>query len=214
MVVMKKYCNKFTLVEILAVVALIGILTAIGFGAYTYAMNSAKESSTKALIKRLEAALENHRTKYGYYPASKGDYQAIKVAYNEKKYKVPNPDDPANPKEIELGYVITFDDTKPSTVEATKQVGDQMKDFWRVIEAESLMKSVRDEQLQDGWGGTIYYKYPGTINKTGFDLVSAGADGKFGNDTVTDRSKPAPERTGYYPSATATEKDCDDITNF
>ena len=49
---MKKYCNKFTLVEILAVVALIGILTAIGFGAYTYAMNSAKESSTKALIKQ------------------------------------------------------------------------------------------------------------------------------------------------------------------
>ena len=205
MVVMKKYCNKFTLVEILAVVALIGILTAIGFGAYTYAMNSAKESSTKALIKRLESGLESCRTKFGYFPASKKKnnddddekayvYLPIKITVGSDNIVT----------EIEIGSLKSDPRTK----------GEYGEAFMKVVDAESFKKYVKNNELQDGWGGTIYYKYPGTINKTGFDLVSAGADGKFGNDTVTDRSKPASDRTGYYPSATATEKDCDDITNF
>lgn len=207
MVVMKKYCNKFTLVEILAVVALIGILTAIGFGAYTYAMNSAKESSTKALIKRLESGLESCRTKFGYFPASKKDNDGSGSG-SESAY-------------IYLPIEITIDnDNTVTEIKIGSQIfdprikGEYGETFLKIIDAESFKKYVKNKELQDGWGGTIYYKYPGTINKTGFDLVSAGADGKFGNDTVTDRSKPASERTGYYPSATATEKDCDDIANF
>jgi len=40
--------KRFTLTEVLVVVFLIGVLTAIGFGMYSYAMNSAKESATRA----------------------------------------------------------------------------------------------------------------------------------------------------------------------
>ena len=66
---MKTFRFRFTLVEVLAVVALVSLLAAIGFGAYSYAMNASRESNTKALLKRIEAGLESCRTKYGYYPA-------------------------------------------------------------------------------------------------------------------------------------------------
>ena len=54
--------KRFTLTEVLVVVFLIGVLTAIGFGMYSYAMNSAKESATRALFSRLNAALESCNT--------------------------------------------------------------------------------------------------------------------------------------------------------
>ena len=52
---MKTLRFRFTLVEVLAVVALVSLLAAIGFGAYSYAMNASRESNTKALLKRIEA---------------------------------------------------------------------------------------------------------------------------------------------------------------
>ncbi len=200
MVVMKKYCNKFTLVEILAVVALIGILTAIGFGAYTYAMNSAKESSTKALIKRLESGLESCRTKFGYFPAcaKSGDdytFQPIEVTIdsNNEITDIKIGDQPFDPR--------------------TK--GEYGEMFIKVLEAESLKKYVKDNKLEDAWGGTVYYMYPGVINKTSFDLVSAGADGFFGDPA--DKAKTPPTvRTKYdtQNSDGTYTRICDDITNF
>ena len=79
---MKKH---FTLTEILVVVFLIGVLTAIGFGMYSYAMNSAKESEAKALLTRLEAALETCNTKLGYIPpsATSGEFNEIRFKIND-----------------------------------------------------------------------------------------------------------------------------------
>ena len=37
----------------------------------------------------------------------------------------------------------------------------------------------------DPWGNAYQYKYPGTHNVNGFDLFSTGADGREGNDDVT-----------------------------
>ena len=208
MVVMKKYCNKFTLVEILAVVALIGILTAIGFGAYTYAMNSAKESSTKALIKRLEAALENHRTKYGYYPSSGGDYEIIRIANNTSTYT------PTGGSSTEIGYVVTFDNSDPAASPGSRaqQLGEEMKEFRRVLEIEGVLKYVKNGQLEDAWGNPVFYAYPGAGNASGFDLVTAGADMQLAlpssNNSKPEYSRPLTDgkRTTY--------KESDDITNF
>ena len=49
---MKTLRFRFTLVEVLAVVALVSLLAAIGFGAYSYAMNASRESNTKSASKR------------------------------------------------------------------------------------------------------------------------------------------------------------------
>ncbi len=50
--------RNFTLIEILSVTLLISLLAAIGIAGYTYAMESSKESATKAMIVRLTAAFE------------------------------------------------------------------------------------------------------------------------------------------------------------
>ena len=87
--------------------------------------------------------------------------------------------------------------------------------FIKVLEAESLKKYVKDNKLEDAWGGTVYYMYPGVINKTSFDLVSAGADGFFGDPA--DKAKTPPTvRTKYdtQNSDGTYTRICDDITNF
>ena len=201
---MKKYCNKFTLVEILAVVALIGILTAIGFGAYTYAMNSAKESSTKALIKRLESGLESCRTKFGYFPATSSgttrDFKRLKFTKN------------STTQLIDDIYIISSDGTNFFQFPA-----EMRQEFLKVVEGETLKKNLERsgsnaDILVDGWGGMIYYAYPGFINETGVDLVSAGAAGRFGN-TSGGSATPENTRNRYYDTST-NEKNCDDIANF
>lgn len=197
---MKTLRFRFTLVEVLAVVALISLLAAIGFGAYSYAMNASRESNTKALLKRIEAGLESCRTKYGYYPVSTS-FTEISITLK---------------KDTSLVSAIQFGTDVMSS--------DYEKEFLRVVDEESLKKNMiktlnassgtdtdteKSFELEDGWGGKIYYRYPGQINRGGFDLIAPGADGRFGSGNET---TPPTARTSYY--STDNEKVCDDITNF
>lgn len=192
---MKTFRFRFTLVEVLAVVALVSLLAAIGFGAYSYAMNASRESNTKALLKRIEAGLESCRTKFGYYPASQ-NFRRILIQLDTSTKLVSD---------------IQFDVSSSETGMSGTSLSDEMrKEFLRVIEEESLKKGqTGDFVLEDSWGGAIYYRYPGQINKGGFDLIAPGADGRFGSGNAT---TPPTARTSYY--STDNEKVCDDITNF
>lgn len=192
---MKTLRFRFTLVEVLAVVALVSLLAAIGFGAYSYAMNASRESNTKALLKRIEAGLESCRTKYGYYPASQ-NFQMIMIRLDTSTNLVSD---------------VQFDVSNSSSSTSGTSLSDEMrKEFLRVVEEESLKKGqTGDFVLEDSWGGAIYYRYPGQINKGGFDLIAPGADGRFGSGNAT---TPPTARTSYY--STDNEKVCDDITNF
>lgn len=192
---MKTLRFRFTLVEVLAVVALVSLLAAIGFGAYSYAMNASRESNTKALLKRIEAGLESCRTKFGYYPASQ-NFRRILIQLDTSTKLVSD---------------IQFDVSSSETGMSGTSLSDEMrKEFLRVIEEESLKKGqTGDFVLEDSWGGAIYYRYPGQINRGGFDLIAPGADGRFGSGNAT---TPPTARTSYY--STDNEKVCDDITNF
>lgn len=192
---MKTLRFRFTLVEVLAVVALVSLLAAIGFGAYSYAMNASRESNTKALLKRIEAGLESCRTKYGYYPASQ-NFQMIMIRLDTSTNLVSD---------------VQFDVSNSSSSTSGTSLSDEMrKEFLRVVEEESLKKGqTGDFVLEDSWGGAIYYRYPGQINNGGFDLIAPGADGRFGSGNAT---TPPTARTSYY--STDNEKVCDDITNF
>ena len=192
---MKTLRFRFTLVEVLAVVALVSLLAAIGFGAYSYAMNASRESNTKALLKRIEAGLESCRTKYGYYPASQ-NFQMIMIRLDTSTNLVSD---------------VQFDVSNSSSSTSGTSLSDEMRmEFLRVVEEESLKKGqTGDFVLEDSWGGAIYYRYPGQINRGGFDLIAPGADGRFGSGNAT---TPPTARTSYY--STDNEKVCDDITNF
>ena len=197
---MKKH---FTLTEILVVVFLIGVLTAIGFGMYSYAMNSAKESGTRALLTRLEAALETCNTKFGYIPTTISS--GGNVAFKEIQFEI----------DSDTGTIksLSFD-------ESGEVSDDYLKEFLRTIDAENLKKNLQQSGdhyvLVDGWGNTIYYAYPGRFNKTGYDLYSAGADGRMGSSATgaaTASTLGGASITDFRDSST-NEVVCDDIFNF
>ncbi|WP_294504063.1 type II secretion system protein GspG [uncultured Victivallis sp.] len=198
---MKKH---FTLTEILVVVFLIGVLTAIGFGMYSYAMNSAKESGTRALLTRLEAALETCNTKFGYLPPTRSS--GSNAAFKEIRIEI---DDDG------MVTSLCFDENEEVS-------DDYLKEFLRTVDAENLKKNLQQEGsndyyvLIDGWGNKIYYAYPGKFNKTGYDLYSAGADGRMGSSATgaaTASALGGASITDFKDSST-NEVLCDDIFNF
>lgn len=62
--------HTFTLVEILTTIAILAILAGISLGVTKLAFGKAHESKNQALIKMIEVALEQYKSKYGYYPNS------------------------------------------------------------------------------------------------------------------------------------------------
>jgi len=68
--------HAFTLVELLAVIAIIGILAAITMGIYGSVKRKGVESRLKAELAAIELALENYKAKNNQYPYSEswGDY--------------------------------------------------------------------------------------------------------------------------------------------
>ena len=63
-----RFSRAFTLLELLAVIIIIGILAGMILGFTKYAMTSGATSRTKSEIAAMEAALENYKNDYGAYP--------------------------------------------------------------------------------------------------------------------------------------------------
>ncbi|MDR0931517.1 MAG: type II secretion system protein GspG [Victivallales bacterium] len=192
--------KRFTLTEILVVVFLIGVLSAIGFGMYSYAMNSAKESSTRSLLTRLGAGLETCNTKLGYIPLGKD-----KNVFNEIRFEL-NTDGTVKS--------LTF------TEDSNKKVSDEyLKEFIKTIDGENLKKSLQKESdyyvLIDSWGNKVYYAYPGKFNRISFDFYSPGADGRIGKgkDEFT-AIKLNSATLGDFKDDSTNELLSDDIFNF
>ena len=64
---MKRKISYFSLVEILTVVAIIGILAGISLGITSYVKTKNREVQTQTTIKMLEMVLEQYKNKYGSY---------------------------------------------------------------------------------------------------------------------------------------------------
>ena len=61
--------SAFTLLELLSVIAIIGVLAALIFPAVRSARVSANKARTKVQFSQWAAAMESFRSEYGYYPA-------------------------------------------------------------------------------------------------------------------------------------------------
>jgi len=232
------HCRKnFTLVEILAVSVIVAILAAIGFGSYSYARDKARDSSCRALIKQLEAGLENFKVKYGYYPPSKGEFVNIVV---DNAHYVPE------------RWVISFgtgsDNFSIGTTSAPPAANDntanakknrnkaaQLKALIGNMDIESFKNTVTADSdsdvdnkgnitkgsVKDPWGGRIYYRSPGLVNRGSFDLIAAGPDGilvcndKFATSDTIDLDG-STSRDAFLAKFRDSSGEwlCDDITNF
>ena len=150
--------ERFTLVEIVMVVALIAVLTGIAIGGYSYAMNSSRESATKATLKQLSAALESGKTKHGFYPSG---MTAIKLFG-------------ADGAEISDSVLVAAWGNLPEKY---------IKDFRRALDLESLRQYAdADGRITDAWGNTLVYTAPDTGRRKPFTIRSNGPDGIANND--------------------------------
>ena len=147
------------------VVALIAVLTGIAIGGYSYAMGSARESATRSIIKQMELALENGKTKHGFYPSSSGMSSRIQLTGS-------------NGAEITDANLATAWGNLPP---------DYIKDFRKTLDFESLREYINNDCVVcDAWGTPLVYTAPDTANRKAFTITSYGPDGAAGgNDDIT-----------------------------
>jgi general secretion pathway protein G len=125
-----KLDDAFTLVEIMLVVAIIGILAALVIPKIAGKSEQARETAAHADVTGgLKSALDQYDVDMGFYPSSLQDLLA--PPHNAKNWHGPYLDPAVIP--------------------------------------------------QDPWGNPYLYSYPGKHNPSGFDLWSAGPDGKSGD---------------------------------
>ncbi len=63
----KRYVRRFSLVELLVVILIIGALMALGVGGYSIAQKKLAETRTRATLEKIKLALEAYKNKHGYY---------------------------------------------------------------------------------------------------------------------------------------------------
>ena len=178
---MKQKKHLFTLVEILTVAVLVAILAGVTVGVVSLVSNKAADAKTQALIKALEIALENYRSDHGGFYRFPGDMKLGKPV----KLIVPD-----------IGNV----DINGTILKYLDQ---------SLLSSSTVVVGV-DRYFKDAWDHPIYYRIPGKFNKTGFDLISVGADGKFGETDKKHDELNNDELKDYIDDAGKG----DDITNF
>lgn len=64
--------NGFTMIELLVVIVILGILSALGLGSFTAAQQKSRDSRRKSDLKAIGVALETYYNDYGNYPLDGG----------------------------------------------------------------------------------------------------------------------------------------------
>lgn len=144
----------FSLVEMLAVIAILAVLAGFGFGTYFLVNKNARITQAQVMIDNLSSSLENRVSQTGaQYPENEDDLYALLSGDLDSDGKVDEDETPAF-KEMDPQY-----DGKGKYLNNSRQIIDP-------------------------WATPIRYEFPGTHNNVedGYDLSSAGPDQEFGTD--------------------------------
>ena len=181
--------SAFTLIEILSVVLIIVLLMTIVAGLFKLATSKMKYAEQMSVMKQVETAMEINKTRTGHY-VNEELYQSKRSDSGDLHqfyiFHLPAPgvaektlvDYFPDYEGLRDKYTVWHDDSYVdadnngtpdlnTTTGGYDHIGDGAKFKWSAI-------------LVDVWGNKMWYRYPGSHNKTKYDLESAGPDGVFG----------------------------------
>lgn len=194
--------NPFTLVELLTTITILAVLAGIALGVTKLVFTKAHESKNRAVIKMIEIALEQYKTKYGYYPNS-GE-TPVRFILDRVDLTIDPSTIGSSPSELDKKTRVLsnniwqfFDESFKKTYVKQIPTSDSNVFYGYVIDAK---------------GNPLIYRCPGLFNTSSFDLGSAGEDGCLGDGGVQINSNKEIE------AITASEYEKfgqgDDIVNF
>lgn len=141
--------QAFTLIEILTVITIIGLLSALGFGGYSVAMTKSATKNTLARLAGLKLGVEGYKNDNGEYPEALGTEDTTDIG--KASYKVGGA--------RMLYQVVTGDGNsgiKGGGTASTGVAGSTGKVYWDEVtaptpkEVENKKKKPMVEQAQDG----------------------------------------------------------------
>jgi len=172
--------HPYSLVEMLVVIAIIAILAGIGAGGYTVARRWLSQSRTEALLAKIKIAVESYKNDKGYYPLPHTDPTVATVPnfsidVNTKDFSSGTPGDANIPRNNMSNFVDYSKIQQDQSIKVPEGTWSRyyVKDGWNAPAGDETFSAIK-------------YRCPGLINKTSFDLYSAGYDRKFAAHPDTD----------------------------
>ena len=159
--------RNFTIIEILTVIVIISILTAIVLGVTQYATTKAHRTRTETRITALELALEDCLQDRGYYPSTG----------NAATGTTTGP--------VQLGNYDPYDDESGIPLLSTVNSGWILNTskFKNTQTDGVYLEGYKGGEYLDSWGRPFIYQCDGNQhNAQKFDIWSAGADGESGTE--------------------------------
>ena len=177
----KAKITGFTLVELLVVLAIVGVLCGLMFTGYFYVLDKQAHKQAYVELRVLKVSIENYRRSFNGYPicpqnvCTPGECLFLSLAgFHNEKGTLEMPPYPATISTELFGYDLeSYDTTQIPDIEHN--------------EGKSLMLWLsqilgKDVAFKDPWGNDYVYEYPLQEGGRGFRLFSMGPDGKTGED--------------------------------
>ncbi len=169
-----KKIRRFTLIEVLSVVAILAAVVAIGVGVFNLSRQKIAETRTTTLVTKVSAAIDQLYGRYGVYP---NHYQNVSGEYpGILRF-------PVDAIETSSG-VIDIDVLRTDSDSSFYGFSeDYITDLVQLMDLpNSVLKDGQtfDDDYYtyiDSWGRPLFYRYPGAFRTSSFDLCSAGRDG-------------------------------------
>lgn len=152
-----KHRTPFTLLELLAVIAIITVLAGLVIGGVSASMRKASEAKTRSRMQQLTLALDLYQRDWGYFPVSASIPLATRTG-------------------SDAGIIdFRFDETFLQSPDGRLYLSEYPSDA----------DATDNNTFRDGFEQYFLYKCPGTMNPQSYDLWSMGSDGRHGPSAAT-----------------------------